>query len=818
MLRRKETCEALRGRDAAIRSTARLLSELTRCWPRRVCAAGLLAAITVLPAVTRAEGQAGASVSSREAPIGRTIRGRIVDATSGEPLENALVQVSGTSKVTVTDGDGRFELRGVVPDRADGATAAGAASAARNRPASAGEGHIVSLYVSVVGYGLARRDVPVDAVEDLTIPLARGSSAYTEAVTVRGDVFRREAPGVPVQQSLDSRDLQELRGVLTDDPGRAIQVLPGVATSDDLRGEFTVRGSDFAHLNVVFDGVPNPFLFHTVRAVDDSGSIAAINADVLDGIVLLSGSYPQRYGGRLGAQVEFRPRDGSRERRQVRGLISGTAASVLAEGPLGHAKRGSWLVSARRSYLDWLLKTLDSTATAAFGFYDVFGRGVYDVSPSQRLEVSAIAGRSEADDLAEQVGPNNFRVGAHATRLVSVAWKYQPTSALSTTQRAYATGASYDNANAQQQVLDSGADGAIGWRGEVVYTLSPVALIEGGGNVQRLTENRAQRRYTTDGAARSVASLDGASHQRGAYVLWRQSVGTRLVLTPGLRADTWTIVERSALSPSVQAEWIVSESTRVTAGAGRYAQPPTLVQQAQAVPGSRLALERATHVDVGIERRLGRSMRVQVAAYARREQDLAWRPDSDPRLVDGVFRVPSFQPYGNALSGRSRGLELLLQRRSSNGLTGWVSYAWARTEDTDETSGEVFDRQVDQRHTLNVYGQYRVSSRLSVSGKLRVGDNFPLSGYLRRVGEDFFVGDERHDLRAPTYARLDGRANYVFDFSRRRFTLFAEVINALGHTNYRTADPSIDLRTGRVRGVTEELFPFLPSAGLLIEF
>ena len=73
-------------------------------------------------------------------------------------------------------------------------------------------------------------------------------------MTVAADRFRTAEPGVASQQVLGSADIQNLRGVLADDPLRAVQVLPGVATGDDLRSEFSVRGSDFTHMNMTVDG------------------------------------------------------------------------------------------------------------------------------------------------------------------------------------------------------------------------------------------------------------------------------------------------------------------------------------------------------------------------------------------------------------------------------------------------------------------------------------------------------------------------------------------------------------------------------------
>ena len=69
-------------------------------------------------------------------------------------------------------------------------------------------------------------------------------------------------------------------------------------------------------------------------------------------------------------------------------------------------------------------------------------------------------------------------------------------------------------------------------------------------------------------------------------------------------------------------------------------------------------------------------------------------------------------------------------RRATSGLTGWVGYTWAHTRYHDVVTGETFDGDFDQRHTLNLFAQQRLSYRLTVSAKLRVGSNFPIVGYF----------------------------------------------------------------------------------------
>ena len=99
-----------------------------------------------------------------------------------------------------------------------------------------------------------------------------------------------------------------------------------------------------------------------------------------------------------------------------------------------------------------------------------------------------------------------------------------------------------------------------------------------------------------------------------------------------------------------------------------------------------------------------------------------------------------------------------------------------------------------------------------------MGSNFPIPGYYSEAGGEYFVSDSRNDVRLPIYARLDLRANRTFNWSRKRLTLFAEVINVLNRDNLRFDPPSINPITRRATGLFETMLPILPSAGVLIEF
>ncbi len=255
------------------------------------------------------------------------------------------------------------------------------------------------------------------------------------------------------------------------------------------------------------------------------------------------------------------------------------------------------------------------------------------------------------------------------------------------------------------------------------------------------------------------------------------------------------------------------------AGAGASRQLPPL--EALTAAPEPLVPERARGLDGSIELRLGRRVRIQITGFGREEQDIL-RPLGEERVVNGVFRAATTFPIaGSRLNGTSRGVDVVLQRHGAAGaagLTGWIAYTWAHTRYEDQLSLETFDGDYDQRHTINVFLQQRLSWRSAVNAKLRLGSNVPVVGYFTGDTARLFSGETRNTVRLPWYVRLDVRANRSFAIKGRRLTLFAEVVNALGRRNLGQADGFIRLPSREAVVYTEKLVPRIPSVGFTIEF
>ncbi len=722
-----------------------------------------------------------------------TIRGVVIDARDGTPLEKVSVRVQDTKQATLTGSDGRFELDQVPTGRRE-------------------------LYVSAVDFILIRRtvDVPAGEVIDVTIPIAAGTGTYSETVNVTSAAADEDKTSP--MQTLRSNELQQLRGVITNDPMRAIHVLPGVATGDDLRSEFSVRGLPVRNMNFTFEGVSTPLLVHTVHGVQDSGSIAMVNGDVLQEIALAAGSYPQRYGNHTGAELNFLVREGSRDR--IGGLFrpSVTDTSFVLEGPLGSSKSGSWLLSARKSYLGSVIRRIDPENTFGFGFHDVQAKLVRDLNSKHQVRLAITAGRSRLEQDLEFIDVGDVREGVNDVAVAVLTWRYLVSTRLVLTQKLAADGNTFRNVNRNGLELHRGRQTDLIYRADWTFSQSPPVMFEGGGELRRTSASRFERGLELLRPEFAVRENFGESAtSASSYVLARVTKG-RAAFAPGVRVDYWTLTAETTASPWIETRWPLAASVTLRTGGGIYRQPPEFAE-VKGLHGSNLKAMRSYHIDAGLEGPFARAVTWQFSLYNREDRDYPWLPGAEFRVEAGRLVLPSFTTrYENGLDGRSRGIELLLQRRSPNGLSGWIAYNLASTRYHHKFTGEEFYGDYDQRHTLNLYGVYRFSDRMSFSTRFRAGSNFPTPGYYESRPDGYYLSATRNTLRVPVYTRFDIRANRTFSWRTTRLTLFAEALNVYNRENVRAASPGINGNTYQVFGLFDPMFPMIPSAGLLLEF
>ena len=743
----------------------------------------MFVALAVLAAQVAAPVEAGTAVA---------VRGRVVDAQTGEPIAKATVSIPASKTDAATDGAGVFVLPGV--PRGD-----------------------VEIVVTTIGYGIARKTVHVvEGMPEVEIRVGQEALKRTEEVLVEAPPFDPADAAAPAAHSLRGVDLRNLGGVLTDDPLRSVQSLPGIATGDDFYASFATRGSGFSTVGFYLDGVLMSAPFHTIRDSNDAYSLTILNGDVVESVSLISGGAPARYGDRTGAVLDVQTREGNRDEFSGRASLGASGVYSTLEGPIGHAKKSSWLLSARKSYLDYVLDRVNADSGTTIGYYDVTTHLTHHPTPAQTLGLTYVHGRSNWKNQDEgEPAPESAQAGSD---LGVLQWR-RDTSAWRTSLQAFATretGHNLDEMGGETFVSESSQAGL---RTDVGRGLGAHRLE--GGLVYRWLDERATARDFNGRAYLVTEDYDAKSGQWGGYLQDTLTAGSRLSLTLGGRFDHWDETGESRVSPRAAASFVIGPRTRMTAGYGDYAQFPAFAQLYGRHGNPDLEAERSRHFVLGLEQRVGTHTRLRLDAYHQDENGLLYARDSEWRVEDGRIVIPRLDArLANTVSGRSRGVELLLQRRSANGLSGWIAYSYGTARRHDEESGISCDSDFDQRHTVTVYGSMRLSQTLNVSLKYRYGSGFPVPGFYRSPAPGiYFLSDERNTLRPDGYGRLDLRANKAWLFRSWKLTLFGEVLNVLDRENVRyNGQDGIEFRTGRVFLSTDTLFPLLPSLGVTVDF
>jgi Carboxypeptidase regulatory-like domain len=728
--------------------------------------------------------RADARVAESSAAVSGTIEGWVIDASTAVRLRDVVIRVNGETGDTRTDAAGRFLLRRV--------------------PAGAR-----LLLATAAGYTASTRAIQVTGGTTTTITLSLFPVPNTlyEYVSVRVPAPNRLDQGVASETSLDRSQLEGLYGSLADDPVRAVHAFPRVTPVDEFRSEFAVRGSAFRHVDLVVDGISTHWLQHTAYGRAATGSVPMLAGQVLEDVTLRAGAYPRRFGDRLGAQLELTTREGSRTRFMLHGAVSGTNAMVLAEGPLGRSARGSWLVAARQSYLEWPTERAESTRTA-FGFSDGLAKLVYDVRPNQQVAVSVVGGMSNID-VEDDLAPNELGNGWNRAAVVNISWRSMFGSAF-VRQRAYVVRQHFVNKHQSGLASDRGANKEVMYRADITRRFA-MGLLEGGAQVGKTTIADVPRSV-------EAHSISASSWQRSGYAHLAWAVMPALTLSPGVRVTTSTITPHPSVSRWLLGEWVFGRRWTFNASTGVSQQQPELRYVRGEAGSLTLRPERANYIDVGIEQRLTNSIRWQATVFSRNERDILRIPEIYPRIVGDVLVFPEHEHYANALQGRSRGIELVLDRRSPIGFSGWASYSYGKIRYSDRGRQETFWGDFDQRHSLNLFVTHRFSNRSSIGGTFRAGSNFPIPAYLTTRDGGLFAAAVRNHVRLPSYARLDLRADRAFEHFGRRLTLFFELLNALNRANLGLAGGSVNPATGEAIGFTDALYRRRASAGISVDF
>lgn len=282
------------------------------------------------------------------------VRGKVSEADTDEKLYGAVVSwadAAGRQWNTVTDENGIFKL--YLPEGA------------------------YTLSVSYMGY-----------------------TPYTRQVRISHDCFQNaslqpllfEIDEVTVRSEKSTGELTELNpsnllAFSTNDLFSQIWILPGV-TSSLAGNNLQVDGGGPDENQFLLDGVP---VYHPGHL----GSLLPMfNGDAVKNMVFHKSFFPTRLAGRLSSVTEVNLKEGNKDEHMRTLTLDMPAASVMLEGPILKQKL-SYMVSARRSWLDFFDNLLSEDDRLNHSSYDYNAKLSYSISPLSTLNLLAYGARDD---------------------------------------------------------------------------------------------------------------------------------------------------------------------------------------------------------------------------------------------------------------------------------------------------------------------------------------------------------------------------------------------------------------------------------------
>ena len=821
--------------------------------------ATLVSALLVVGALLQADAARAQGASSA------SISGRVLDAGTGLPIPAATVTLEPVSsglmvdarapltiasvRTTITEAAGAYRFHEIVPGNYRlrierlGYRAMSVQIDVR-RPVAA------SVSVGLELQPIALEAVRVDQRAPALFQRATTGAAELDEARVASERARQAMFLAPDARMLTYADVLDGVTLGEGDVFRALQRFPGVSTRDDYTAELWTRNAPWTQSRVTFDGVP---LFNPVHAV---GILSAITPEILGAAFFHPGIHPASSSGASAALIDLRSRPGGGQ-GDVRGVADVSLASSKLVLDQHIARRGAWIIAARRSHLSTLTSGLGELGLddldLPYVFYDITGRIDLQLGERARIEVSGLAEQDRIKgDVENILERTNARWGNQAGRATLV-------TNIGGSEVSHTIGASRFSARTDQRLVRT--------RDPSPWTEpATVNEIEFG----RLSGQIAPGTSTT-GATWSFGY--DATRQRGHYDgplpryyavkpdtaaqirydrdlnllgLWadvRAPVGAKFTVNPALRIETGGDLRNTPdmrLAPSVALRFSPSTNHAISIAAGRS------WQYVQAIGLAGPSIHPAFHashfwiwsdqntpalrsdiVSVGSENWLGRHWLASITAYKRKQTGVR-TPDPTP----GLLQRRNLR--GAIAEEDASGVEVNLRRIGALWSTS-LGYTYGQSE--LQVDSFRFASPADRRHVVDAMLGVSLSRSLRVAGAFTSMSGAPFTrayANTRANCQDFGFGCNQPDgsyvqaanaERTPPYHSLDASVHWAHAIAGVEVAAYLQVRNLLGRDNASTYAGSnlrtIATRRGRIvefEDRFEEGLPRLPLFGLRVTF
>jgi len=720
-----------------------------------------------------------------------TIKGRVFDAKTNEPIEFANILIQGTTIGSTSDLDGNYIFTGVTPG-------------------------FVKLIVSFVGFETTiSPEIQVQGNQTVFVDIpVQESSIQIQEVVVRSNINNLKRIESPISVlSVGVQEIEKSAGA-NRDVSKVVQALPGVGATDPNRNDLIVRGGGPSENVFYLDGVEIPVINHFATQGSSGGAVGVINPDFVREINFYTGAFPANRTNALSSVMEIRQKDGSKDRVHTKLSVGASDAALTVDGPIG--EKSTFIVSARQSYLQFLFKAIGLPFLPTYNDFQV----KYKYSIDKKNEITFI-GIGAIDDLVL-----NTDLQTTGTESQKYLLTYLPVYK----QWNYTVGAVYkhfgegfidnwvlsrnmlrnknfkyqDNDETQAKTSDYLSDEAENkLRFERDYPYMDVKLKVGGGVRYSHYTNDTYRNIFFNGVANELrynTELNLFGYQAFAQAS-DEYLDDKLKLSLGISVVGNNFNENmknplNQFSPRLSASYSLSEKWDLNANIGRYAAQPAYTtmgyknSEGEFVnKNENLKYIISNQAIFGVEYRPEEKIRLTVEGFYKQYVQY---PLS---VLDGLSIASKGADYGqigdeeiiSTGKGRAFGVEFLFKIMEWNNLNLTSTYTYFRSEFTDKN--EIYrPSSWDTRHLFNFIASYKLPKNWNIATRWRyVGgapytpidmDKSSLKAAWDITNQPYLDFSRYNSNRLSNSHQLDIRIDKEFYFKKWVLNVYTDIQNA----------------------------------------
>lgn len=717
------------------------------------------------------------SLHSQSHPLG-TIEGTVQDAATQTVLPGVNVMVLNTTLGAVTDENGKFIIKNIPVGN-------------------------YSVQFRLIGYSpITKTDIIIrpQRMTNVNAELSELAVASDEVVVTAGYFNQNDVQ----QMNSVGFSREEIRRAPGSggDISRTIMSLPSLAKVNDQSNSLIVRGGSPLENAFYIDGIEIPNINHFPTQGATGGPIGMVNVDLIDEVNFNTGGFSPSYGDKLSSILDIKFREGNRNNFDGQVDLNIAGFGGVAEGPLGES--GSYLISARRSYLEYVIKMFNVGTSVLPSYGDVQGKMTYDLSQNHTLSIIGIYGddHNNPDLKAAQendmlyFGPQDIYQSAGG-----ISWRaLWGRNAYSTTSIGYLSSKfnedMYETNTGLHLLQNRSTEAIASFRNVNHVRILEILSIEFGVETKRLMNayNNAYGAYTNatgdSTPALSVSQKITANKVGEFFNMILQPLGG-LTATLGVRSDYFSINDRVTIAPRGSLSYQIDELTTIRMTSGMYYQNLPLILISQNAANKSLPDPYAVHYIIGADRLLTEDTKLTVEVYLKEYDDVPVDP-SDPSLflVDEVFYRTGFYLNHSALSGNgkahSRGVEITLQKKLAKDFYGLASATYFRTE--YKGADDIWRNRVfDNRIIISAEGGYKPNSEWEFSARWIYAGGTPYTPFdvaqSQQLKRSVFDADRINGERYPAYHSMNVRFDKRFHFESSNLVLYLSAWNVYNRKN-----------------------------------